>query len=653
MQAPSTPSQKLPAGAPASSSLTRVVVAALVVVALYFGREVLMPITLAMLLSFVLTPLVELLRRLWLGRIISVLLAVILALAIIVALGLAIGTQVARLSQHLPQYQSEIEKKVQHLQVTTVNRLSGKLQKLDHQFNAAAGQPSAGKAPASMVGGQERTPVPVVVTQPPPSALRVAEMLVAPFLAPVATAGIILVVTIFTLLQKEDLRDRAIRLFGSNDLRRTTFAMNDAGRRLSRYFLTQLGINTTFGVVVAVGLHFIGVPNPVLWGIMGALLRFVPYVGSWIAALFPMLLAAAVAPGWSMMIYTAVLYAATELTMGQMVEPLVYGHTTGLSPLAVIIAAIFWTWIWGPVGLIISTPLTLCLVVVGRHAERLKFLDVLLGDRPALSPSEGFYQRILADDTDEVEAQAERYLSGHSLSSYYDDVALKGLALAANDVARETLSLHRIERVKASINDLIEDLDKYDDDLPSTASSDKQAPAGPGIDEQALPKQPPHRQLPAAGPPALDRTPAWQGEHPVLCIAGRGPLDEAAAGMLAQLLGKRGLGARVVPYEAVSRSSIKSLDPQGVAMACVSYVDIGGNPAHLRYLLLRLRKRLPQAQLLVGLWPAQDSGHENADLRREAEADYCVTSLRDAVAVCVAEARGQAVPQPVSLAEAG
>ncbi|MGH7173866.1 MAG: AI-2E family transporter, partial [Gemmataceae bacterium] len=352
LQHASHPPRVPPAGAPGAGGLIGAFIAAVVVVALYFGRRVLMPVTLAMLLSFVLTPLVELLRRLWLGRIVSVLLAVLLALSIIIALGTAIGTQVGRLSKQLPQYQSEIEGKLRHLRSTTVNRVSRKIERLGHQLSAAAAPPDATRTAASTGPAAQQKPVPVVVTEAPPSPLQVGKAVIAPILSPVATAGIILVVTIFTLLQKEDLRDRVIRLIGSKDLRRTTLAMDDAGRRLTRYFLTQLAINTSFGVIVATGLYFIGVPDPTLWGIVGALLRFVPYIGSWIAAVLPMVLAAGAAPGWSMVGWTALLYAGTELSMGQFVEPLVYGHSTGLSPLAVIIAAIFWTWIWGPVGLI-------------------------------------------------------------------------------------------------------------------------------------------------------------------------------------------------------------------------------------------------------------------------------------------------------------
>ena len=617
-------------------------VAAIVVAALYFAREALIPVTLAMLLSFVLSPLVELLRQIWLGRILSVVLAVVLALGLILALGSAIGTQVAQLSGNLPQYQTTIETKISRLRNATVDKFSAKLGSFGHQLTGSAPRSEA-PAPAptgAPAQGQEQNPVPVVVTQPAPSVLDIGKSVLDPLLYPVATAGIILVVTIFALLQKEDLRDRVIRLLGSGDLHRTTVAMDEAGRRLSRYFLTQLGLNAGFGIIVGVGLYFIGVPNPLLWGILGALLRFVPYVGSSIAAALPVVLAAAVEPGWSMAIWTAVLYAVTELIMGQAVEPLVYGHSTGLSPIAVIIAAIFWTWIWGPIGLIISTPLTLCLVVLGRHIEGLESFDVLLGDRPALTPTESLYQRMLAGDPDEAEEQAERYLADQPLSSYYDEVALEALGLAANDILRGTLEAPRLEHFISSMGELIDDLGERTD-LPSETAEAEKTGVETTADRQALPNVPP------AGEEVGDDRPApeWQTETPVLCIAGRGALDELAARMLAQLLGKHGLKARTVPHEAVSRVHIAELDVDGVAMMCVSYISIGGGTARLRYLLRRLRERQPAARLLLGLWPALDTDLVDGDLRRTLGADFYVTSLRDAVRICLAEAHQAPRPQ--------
>jgi len=634
-----SPSQAVLAGL---RNLIGVVTAAIAVAALYFGREVLIPVTLAMLLSFVLSPLVELLRRIWLGRILSVLLAVLLALGLILALGSAIGTQVAQLSGNLPQYQTTIEVKIVGLRNATIDKLSAKLGSLGHQL---AGPAPHAEAPApAPTGGpaqeQPEKPVPVVITQPPPSVVEIGKRVLEPLLSPVATAGIILVVTIFALLQKEDLRDRAIRLLGSGDLHRTTVALDEAGQRLSRYFLTQLGLNASFGVIVGLGLYFIGVPNPLLWGILGALLRFVPYIGSWIAAALPVVLAAAVEPGWLMVIWTAVLYGVTELIMGQAVEPLIYGHSTGLSPIAVIIAAIFWTWLWGPIGLIISTPLTLCLVVLGRHIERLEFFDVLLGDRPPLTPVESLYQRMLAGDPDEAEEQAERYLADQPLSAYYDEVVLQALRLAADDVLSGTLEASRLEAFIAAMDELIHDLGERTDLPPETAIAEK-AQVAATADRRALPNAPAAGEEVGEDRLALE----WQAETPVLCIAGRGALDELAARMFAQLVGKHGIKARVVSHEEVSRTRIAALDIAGVAMMSVSYIGVGGSTARLRYLLRRLRERQPAARLLLGLWPAQEPGLLDGELRRTLGADFYVTSLREAVRTCLAEARQISRPE--------
>jgi hypothetical protein len=425
------------------------------------------------------------------------------------------------------------------------------------------------------------------------------------------------------------LRDRLIRLFGATDLHRTTLALDDAARRLSRYFLTQLAINANFGLVIGVGLYFIGVPNPVLWGMLSALLRFVPYIGSFIAAGLPITLAAAVDPGWSMAIWTAALYIVIELLVGQAVEPMMYGHSTGLSPLAVVVAAIFWSWLWGPIGLILSMPLTLCLVVLGRHVERLGFLDVLLGDRPALTSVESFYQRILAGDADEAQDHAELLLKDRSLSSYYDEVALRGLRLAAGDAQRGVLHLEQLERVKNTIKELVSELAANDDEEPAPENSD---------DEVALKQD---GDLPKAPPPegsARQReelAPPWRQKALVLCLAGKGPLDEAASAMLAQLLDKHGLGARTVPHDASSREAIASLDVSDVTMICISYIDISGAPSHLRYLIRRLKRKLPNTPIVVGLWPSDDEVLKEERVRAIIGADYYATSLHEAVNFCV------------------
>ena len=256
--------------------------------------------------------------------------------------------------------------------------------------------------------------------QPDPGALENLRTLISPLLNPLATTGIIIIFVIFILIQREDLRNRLIRLAGSHDLQRTTAALDDAATRLSRLFLAQLMINATFGVIIGVGLSFIGVPSAILWGILAAVLRFVPYIGAAISAAFPLALAAAVDPGWSMLAWTLALFLGVGPIVSQVVEPLVYGQSTGLSPVAIVVSATFWTALWGPIGLVLATPLTVCLVVLGRHVERLEFLDVIFGDRPALSPSEMFYQRMLAGDPTEAAGKAEEFLKEKSLSSYFD-----------------------------------------------------------------------------------------------------------------------------------------------------------------------------------------------------------------------------------------
>jgi hypothetical protein len=431
-----------------------------------------------------------------------------------------------------------------------------------------------------------------------------------------------------------------IRLFGSTDLHRTTVAMNDAARRLSRYFLTQLAVNTSFGVVTAIGLSLIGIPSPVLCGVIGMLLRFVPYIGAPLAAALPLALAGAVESGWSMLVWTAALYAVTEVAIGQAVEPMVYGRSTGLSPVSVVVSATFWTWLWGPIGLILSTPLTLCLVVLGRHVERLEFLDVILGDRPALTPVESFYQRMLAGDPNEAREQAETLLREMTLSSYYDEVALKGLQLAATDAARGVLTEAQRERIRRASKILIDDLDDYDDDDEPTARQEQNNDAAPPSRHvQDLTRHPPLGPMP---PDAL--TPEWREGAPVLCIAGRGPLDEIATAMLAQVLQKNGIGTRVLPHEAVLRAQIGRLDVQGVRMVCLCYLELSGTPSHLRYLLRRLRERLPDARLLVGLWPTDQAILTDDRLRAAVGADIYTSSLREALEACVDAAPAAAEP---------
>ena len=447
------------------------------------------PIVFAVLLAFVIAPFVDLMRRWHLGRIPSVIIAVVVALGIVLSLGGIIGLQMAGLASDLPRYQYTIRQKIASLREGTLGRIPELMKNMGRQIEQATKEapPSEAKpAPTPPVTPEQR-PLPVEVHERDATPLEVARSVLSPLLEPLATTGIVFVVLIFILLQREDLRDRMIRLFGSSDLHRTTAAMDDAARRLSRYFLMQLGLNAAFGVVIAAGLWLIGVPSPLLWGIFAALMRFVPYIGSFIAGAMPIALAAAVDPsGWSLALMTLALFLVAEPVMGHVIEPLVYGQSTGLSPFAVVMSAIFWTWLWGPVGLVLATPVTLCLVVLGRHVERLEFLDVLLGDRPALTPSENLYQRMLAGDPDEALESAEQLLKERSLTSYYDEVAMGALRLARSDAARGVLSGVQLERVTDVLKALVNDLSGHDDVEPAPRDTGDEPIAPPDTEKPVV-----------------------------------------------------------------------------------------------------------------------------------------------------------------------
>ncbi len=614
--------QVAPAEVPGVGALLALAVGVVTVAALFLARDVLVPIMLAVLLSFILSPVVELLQRLRLPRVPAVVLAVLLALGLFGMLATVIGTQVASLATDAPQYAVTIEHKVRLVRNSTVGRLPTMLRALGMQLDRASGGLAS---PVRVTTGPRalRTappPLPVEVRAPPLSPIALMREVLSPVVGPLETTAIVVIVAIFILLQREDLRDRLIRIFGATDLHRTTTAMDEAASRLSRYFLTQVAINAAFGVIIGGGLYAIGVPSPALWGVLAGLLRFLPYIGPFLSALPPLILAAAVAPDWTMAIWVVGLFIVVEPIMGYVVEPMVYGHSTGLSPIAVIVSAIFWTWLWGPIGLILSTPLTLCLVVLGRHVKRLEFLDVMLGDRPALTPVESFYQRMLAGDSDEALDQAETLLRDRALSSYYDEVAVKGLNLAAADCLRGVLDDARLDRVRRAAGDLIADLASHDDRDPPPAEAN---PAGSRtLAEQTLPSD----AAPVSGGHAPSS--AWQADGAVLCVAGRGPLDDFGAVILAQLLGKHGLGARTVTFADVSRERIATLDVAGVLAVAVMYLEIEGVPAQLRTLLRRLHERLPGVPVVIGLW------HPVPGVPERPDADHVAATLRETVIHC-------------------
>ena len=598
--------------APELKSLLGIAVGTLVIAALYFGKDVLIPITLAVMLSFVLSPVVNLLQRLRLWRAPAVILTVLAALGLLGLVATVIGSQAASLTANAPQYGQTVEAKVQGVRGFAVAKLAAVTKQLG---SGHRGPPAAtGVAPATprsmpaLAAGNGRRPVPVEVVQGQTSPFTIARAVLAPILSPLETTILVLIVAIFVLMQKEDLRDRFIRLFGSNDLHRTTRAMDDAGKRLSKYFLSQLAVNTCFGIVIGLGLWAIGIPSPAMWGLMAGLLRFLPYIGSLLAAVAPAALAAAVDPGWTMAIEVVALFFVVEPFTGYVVEPLLYGHSTGLSPVSVIVSAIFWTWVWGPIGLIMSTPLTLCLVVMGRHVKSLEFFDVLLGDRPALTAVESFYQRILADNPDEALAQAEALLADRPLVEYYDGVVLQGLKLAVEDQAKGTIDRARAQQMTQAMLSVIDDLREH------ANAPDDESEAAPTIGGQ------------------------------VACVAGRGPFDDAVSTMLSQLMYQRGVGTRLVGNAQVSRQTIAQLDLAGIDVVAVSYLELAGSPAELRYLIKRLRSRAPRAKIVVGLWPEGEAALSDAAIQRAIGADLYAGSLRVAVDAVVGELRSAGPP---------
>jgi predicted PurR-regulated permease PerM len=621
----------LPPEAPGLRALTSLITGVVVICALYFGRAVLIPIILAVLLSFLVAPFVDLLRRLKFGQVPSVIVAVLVALSVLTAVGALIGAQVAQLASDLPQYQVAVERKIDAVQQKTIGRADEFLGRAASALKHLSPnrQDEIRKSEENPAASPIDAPMPVEVHEPSPSPVELAQRFLSPVISPLETTGIVLVVAIFILLQREDLRDRLIRLFGSRDLHRATTAMDEAARRLSRYFLAQLGINMGVGIVISIGLAIIGVPGALLFGVLTGLLRFVPYVGTWIAALLAVVFAAAVGPGWSMMIWAIVLFGITDVVAGQVVEPLLYGHSTGLSPFAVIVAAIFWSWIWGPIGLVLSTPLTLCLVILGRHVDRLEFLDVLFGDRPALTPAENFYQRLLANDPDEALVQAESLLKERSLSAYYDEVALAGLRIAHNDVLRGVVTTDQLRRINESAMDIVDGLEEMED-VVMAVRADEAPPASLEMSDREA------GILHEAPPSRFDA--ASEGHTAsVLCIAGRGVLDDLAATIAVQLFRKHGLGADLAPYERFSRTRFDEVDLTGVSLICVISFDAAESPPYLRNLLRRLHQRAAAADLIVGL-VLPDSALEGEAVIRKTSA---ATSFKELVEACVAAAREQ------------
>ena len=576
-----TPSPDRPIPGPAGSAMTTGAVLIVALVVLYLGSALFIPFALAILLSFALGPLVLRLRRWGVGRMPAVLLVVALACVGLGGFALLLGSQVVQLADNLPTYQTNIQAKIRSLQ--TAAPRGGVLERAGTMFRELSREVSGDTAEEGSAAGtlpsdaRPPRPVPVRIEPAPASPLAIIGTLAGPLLGPLGTAGLVIVFVFLILLEHEDLRDRLLRLVGGSHLSVTTEALNDAAQRVSRYLLMQLIVNATYGLPIGLGLFVLGVPNALLWGVLATLLRFIPYVGPFLAALFPLALALAVAPGWSLVFWTLGLFLALELVSNNIVEPWLYGASTGISALAIVLAALFWTTLWGPVGLFLSTPLTVCLVVMGRYIPQLQFLDVLLGNAPVLTAAERLYQRMLAGDPEEGAEIAQELLQERPLAAVYEEVVLPALRLAERDRQRQILLGEQRAVVTESFLQVVAELG--DSEEPERA---------------------------ATAPAALASVASGWAGTPVLCIAGRTGLDRVATAMLAQLLARGGIEARGLPPEALSPAGLAGLDSQDVALVCLVYLSPAGS-ARAPQACRRLRRQMPGAQLLVGLWQGSNA----------------------------------------------
>jgi predicted PurR-regulated permease PerM len=616
-----------PASAPARyNRAIGILGTASVLALLYFARDVLVPITLAVFLSLLIAPLVRILRRIRLGRVISVLAAVLLLTVAFATFAAVIGVQVVRMRASLPQYEETIRQKLQTVNEMTVGRMKALTSEAAHIIDRhpANGADTIQQGLLEQPDTTEASnPIPVEVHQPPSNPLQLVESVLASVWAPIEVTGVTLVVLVFVLLEHEALRDRFVRLAGVTDIRLTTFAINDAGERLSRFFVSsQFAVNFGFGAVIWLGLATLGLPHALVWAALAAVLRFVPYVGVWIAACLSVVLAAAVDPGWSLAIKTFGLFVLVELVAGQLVEPQLYGHTTGLSPLSVVIAAIFWSWLWGPIGLIVSTPLTLCLLVAGRHIKALSILDILLGDTQSLTMPQTFYQRALSADSDEIIARAREFLKRNTVAAYCDLVLIPALQLAWVDHQGGAISRAQEAKVRKAVVTVVVELSHETRALWPWKRRNS-VPDGQGIGRQ-LRLEREERFGPWQGP--LDVPPGS-----VMLGVGLGSLvDDLAAEILVRLLRDQKSDARHFSLEDLQGPVPPEAKPASILAVYLVSAFPSEERQRVPQMVEEIRRRFPRACVVTVflpgmLWqPGSAAGSVNT-------ADRSTTSLGEAL----------------------
>jgi predicted PurR-regulated permease PerM len=622
---------------------SRIMTAGIVLALLYLGRSVLIPLALAIMLSLLVAPLVRTLRRLRVGRTSSVLIAVVASTVLSMGVAAALGTQVLRIAESLPQYESNVQRKLKTLEELTIvplRRLTDETSRLIEMREPAEARPDRSRdverfLPAVTPGGAVQDP-PEATSQP----LQIMGKLLTTIWGPLQFAGIVLLVLIFVLLEHESLRDRFIRVAGASDIRAATLALNDAGERLSRYFVSQFVVNLAFGMTIWIGLSVLRFPQALLCGMLAGVMRFVPYVGVGMAALFAAVLALAVDPGWSLAVSTVGVFILLDIVVGQLVEPHLYGHATGLSPLAVVVSAIFWSWLWGPVGLILSTPLTLCLLVAGRHMKGLGVLELLLGNAQPLTLPQRFYQRALSADPHEIIANARAFLKNDSLAAYCDRVMIPALHLARLDAEAGSTTGDQQLKIRRVIVDV--------------------AAALSGNSLKLLQRRHRGAVLEEVNPGRWLRqqreqmTGKWQGPLGVpqgsiiICIALGSPADELATELLVRLLRSESMDARHFSPAEIDAGLPPGADPDGVAI--VFLVSAFPSPERERAdsISQQLHELLPQANLVRVFCPGVGALSKSAD---NGNAEPAAGSLGEAVQISVSwqKARSEQRPQSVDM----
>ena len=687
--------------APRGSRLIVLAAMFVVVAALWFMQDVLIPLALAVLITFLFTPLVHRLER-YLGRIGSVLLVILTSVTLICVLGFVVGQQLWALADNLPTYTENIRYKIASVRGSgstdggVVEKAASAFEGIKEEFSKdtttqpattkAAVEAVLGKPPPELTPGATTAPTaglenitpdnPLPVREIPqqPTPLEQLGSYLAPFAAPLGTLGLVIVFVIFMLLQREDLRDRLIRLVGHGQLQITTTALDDAASRISRYLAAQAIVNGTYGLAIALGLWLIGFfmgdekvgdpgnfPSLVLWGLLCAILRFIPYIGPWIAAAFPLAVSFAAYHGFGPFIAVGMMFVIIELLSNNIMEPWLYGSSTGMSTIAVIVSAVFWTFLWGPVGLLLATPLTVCLVVLGKYVPQLAFLDVLLGDEPVLSPPERVYQRLLAMDQEEVTDLAQDYMKEKSLEQVYDEMLMPALAMAEQDRHRGRLDDRRQIFIRKAMRDVIEELgdtqrerdaqqERAEAKTLASEAADAVVNAAKGVVEALATTGKPSagngNAKQAAGPKAgvvsggsVDLAP----EEPkprtrlprecvlnVLVFPAHDEADEIIGLMLAQLLELQGYCATAVSVSALAGEMVEMVEQKQAHLVAVSAMPPAA-VAHSRYLCKRIHAKYPDIGMIVGLWSFR------GDLKKATDRITCVgtvsvmTTLKEAM----------------------